>query len=88
MSMRSVPRNIDKPNRTPELVMTYLGVYYLCMFLSGQPLPSLFLGGLAMYGMYKLTVDKPEGLAMRVLYKHVQLGHLRPTPRFCSKLEV
>lgn len=86
--MRSVPRNIDRPNRTPEYVITFLAVYYGTMFLTGKPLFGLLCGGLATYIMYKVTLDKPEGLAMRVFYKHVKFGKMRPSPRFCKKLEV
>lgn len=88
MQMRPVPRNIDRPNRTPEYVMTYLLVYYASMFVSGQALPSILLGLLATYAMYKITMDKPEGLAMRLLYRYIQLGRMRPSPRFCKHLEV
>ncbi|MBI1308525.1 MAG: hypothetical protein GC129_01525 [Proteobacteria bacterium] len=88
MQMRSVPRNIDRPNRTPEYVMTYLTTYYACMFVSGKALPSILLGAMAAYFMYKLTMDKPEGLAMRVMYRYIQLGRMRPSPRFCKKLEM
>ena len=88
MQMRSVPRNIDRPNRTPEFVMTFLSVYYGSMFIAHQPLPCILLGAIATYLMYKVTLDKPEGLAMRIIYRYIQLGRLRPTPRLCKKLEV
>lgn len=88
MQMRSVPRNIDRPNRTPEYVITFLFTYYAVMFLSRQTLPALMLGFLATYGMYKVTVDKPEGLAMRIIYRYIQLGRMRPSPKFCKRLEV
>lgn len=88
MQMRSVPRNIDRPNRTPEYVMTYLATYYMVMFVSHQTLPALLIGAIATYGMYKVTVDKPEGLAMRMIYRYIQLGQMRPSPRFCQRLEI
>ncbi|PZP39335.1 MAG: hypothetical protein DI585_04460 [Pseudomonas fluorescens] len=88
MQMRPVPRNIDRPNRMPEYAVSFLGTYYLMLFLTGKSLVGLVLGGLAMYLMYKLTLDKPEGLTMRMLYRHLQFGAMRPTPRFCKKLEV
>lgn len=86
--MRSVPRNIDRPNRTPEYVMTYLLVYYSVMFVSDKALPAIGLAALATYAMYKITMDKPEGLAMRIIYRYIQLGRMRPSPTFCPKLEV
>jgi hypothetical protein len=57
------------------------------MFISGKPLFALCLGFLATYIMYKVTLDKPEGLAMRALYKYVQFGKMRPTPAKCKRLE-
>lgn len=86
--MRPVPRNIDRPNRTPEYAISFLAVYYGTMFISGKPLFSLLAGFVATYIMYKVTLDKPEGLAMRLLYKKVQFGKMRPTPAKCKRLEV
>ena len=86
--MRSVPRNIDRPNRTPEYVMTFLTTYYLVMFVSANPLGAITFGFLSTYAMYKVTLDKPEGLAMRLIYRHLQLGHMRPTPAATKRLEV
>ncbi len=88
MQMRPVPRNIDRPNRTPEYVITFLLTYYAVLFVVGKALAALVAGAFATYVMYKVTLDKPEGLAMRVLYKYVQFGKMRPTPRHCKKLEV
>lgn len=88
MEMRSVPRNIDKPNRMPEYAMTFLSVYFVVMFLSHRALAAIVLAALCTYLMYKVTLDKPEGLAMRVIYRYIQLGGLKPTPRRCKKLEV
>lgn len=88
MQMRPVPRNIDRPNRTPEYVITFLLSYYLVLFVIGKALAALVVGAFATYVMYKVTLDKPEGLAMRVLYKYVQFGKMRPSPRNCKRLEV
>ena len=88
MQMRPVPRNIDRPNRTPEYVITFLLSYYLVLFVVGKALAALVVGAFATYVMYKVTLDKPEGLAMRVLYKYVQFGKMRPGPRSCKRLEV
>jgi hypothetical protein len=88
MQMRPVPRNIDRPNRTPEYVITFLLGYYGILFLFGRPLVALLCGALATYVMYKVTLDKPEGLAMRMFYRKVQFGKMRPTPAKCKRLEV
>ena len=88
MQMRSVPRNIDRPNRMPEYVFTYLVTYYTILFLTGKGFVGLVAGGFATYVMYKLTLDKPEGLVMRMLYRHVQFGKMRPSPKRCKRLEV
>jgi type IV conjugative transfer system protein TraL len=88
MQMRPVPRNIDRPNRIPELVMSYLAVHFSIMFLTQKALIAITLGMLAVYLMYKITLDKPEGIAMRVIYRYLQLGKMRPTPTRCRKLEV
>ena len=88
MQMRPVPRNIDRPNRTPEYVIAFLSVYYTTMFISGKALFALLLGFIATYLMYKVTLDKPEGLAMRLLYKKVQFGRMVPSPVKCKRLEV
>lgn len=88
MPMRPVPRNIDKPNRTPEYVITFLAFYYLVIFLTSKALAAIAVGFLATYIMYKVTLDKPEGLAMRVIYRYIQLGKMRPTPAKCKKLEI
>lgn len=88
MQMRPVPRNIDRPNRTPEFAISFLMTYYGVMFITGKALFALLLGFLATYLMYKMTLDKPEGLAMRLLYKKVQFGKMMPSPVKCKKLEV
>lgn len=88
MQMRPVPRNIDKPNRTPEYAVTFLFAYYMTLFLFNKPLVALLAGALASYIMYKLTLDKPEGLAMRLAYRHVKFGKMRPSPKHAPRLEV
>jgi preprotein translocase subunit SecY len=88
MQMRPVPRNIDKPNRTPEYVIAFLTVYFTTRFVTQATLVSLMAGFFATYFMYKLTMDKPEGMAMRFLYRQFQIGGLRPTPKVCKRLEI
>lgn len=88
MRTRPVPRNIDKPNRTPEFVLSFIAAYYGTLFITGKALVALLVGFLAVYIMYKVTLDKPEGLFLRILYRYLQLGSTRPTPKFCKKLEV
>ena len=88
MQMRPVPRNIDRPNRTPEYAVAFLSVYYMTLFMTGKGLFSLVAGALAAYIMYKVTLDKPEGLAMRLAYRHVKFGKMRPSPKYAPHLEV
>jgi hypothetical protein len=88
MQMRQVPRNIDKPNRTPEYAVTFLATYYLILFLTGKALFALVAGALATYIMYKVTLDKPEGLALRLAYRYVKFGKMRPSPKYAPRLEV
>lgn len=85
---RPVPRNIDKPDRTIEFVVTFLAVYFPVMFVTHQALAAIGLGFIAVYMVYKYTIDKPEGLAMRMLYRYVQLGRMRPSPRFVKRFEI
>lgn len=88
MQMRPVPRNIDRPNRTPEFVMTYLAVHFTVMFFTQKALVAITLGLLSVYFMYKITLDKPEGLALRLIYRKIPLGKMRPSPAVCKRLEV
>lgn len=88
MQMRPVPRNIDRPNRTPEYAVAFLATYYGVLFIIGKALVALVAGGFATYVMYKVTLDKPEGLAMRMIYKKVKFGKMRPSPASCKRLEV
>ena len=88
MQMRPVPRNIDKPNRTPEFAVTFLAGYYLSLFLFGKALLALLIGSIGVYIMYKVTLDKPEGLALRLAYRHVKFGKMRPSPKHAPRLEV
>ncbi len=85
---RPVPRNIDAPNRIPEFAVTFVVVFHGNNFLTGWVMASPFLALMAMYLIYRYTIDKPEGLAMRMLYKYVQIGNFRPTPRFVKHFEI
>ncbi len=85
---RPVPRNIDKPDRTIEFVVTFIVVYYPVMFITEQALAAIGLGFIAVYLVYKYTIDKPEGLAMRILYGHIQLGRMRPSLKSAPKQEI
>jgi len=85
---RPVPRNIDKPNRTPEYVTTFIIAYYGTLFLFSKAFLSVGLGFMATYVMYKVTLDKPEGMALRMAYRYIQIGKLRPSPKVCKRLEI
>ncbi|MCP5405699.1 MAG: hypothetical protein H6922_05715 [Pseudomonadaceae bacterium] len=88
MSARPVPRNIDQPNRVPEYVITWVVSYYGTLFLTGEVVLAFFFSFLAVYLMYRFTLDKPEGIMMRILYRYVQIGKLRPTPRLVKRFEL
>lgn len=88
MQARPVPRNIDRPNRVPEYVITWVVAYYGAMFLSGQAALALLAAFMAVYLMYRFTLEKPEGIMMRILYKYVQIGKLRPSPRYVKHFEL
>lgn len=88
MQARPVPRNIDKPNRVPEYVITWVASYYGTIFLTGETLLGFLVSFFAVYLMYRFTLDKPEGIMMRILYRYVQIGKLRPSPRYVKHFEL
>ena len=88
MATRPVPRNIDKPNRMAEYVLTFLTVYYSIQFMFYKPLISLGAAMLACYFVYKATLNKPEGLAFRVLYRMVVFGGMIPNAKKVPKFEI
>jgi hypothetical protein len=88
MQAREVPRNIDRPNRVPEYVITWVVAYYGTIFITRQSLLAFLVSFFAVYLMYRFTLDKPEGIMMRLLYRYVQIGKLRPTPRFVKHFEL
>lgn len=88
MQPRPVPRNIDRPNRTPEYVTSYLVAYYGTMFLTHEPLIGLTVGLTAVYIIYKVTLDKPEGMMMRLAYRYVKIGKMIPSPRHAKIFEI
>lgn len=88
MVARPVPRNIDRPNRNAEYAFTFLGVYYSVMFVMKEPLLAFGMAVIAVYMVYKFTLDKPEGMAYRFMYRHMQLGKMMPTPKKTRRLEI
>lgn len=88
MEARPVPRNIDRPNRVPEYVITWVAAYYGTTFIMGQPAVSFLVAFLAVYLMYRFTLDKPEGMMMRILYRYVQIGKMRPSPKYVKYFEL
>ncbi len=88
MTMRSVPRNIDRANRSAEYIMTFLFVYYGLMFTTNDVLISFPSAIGAVYFIYKITLDKPEGQAYRLMYKYVQIGKMKPTPKKVKNFEI
>lgn len=85
---RPVPRNIDKPNRNAEFAFTWLTLYYGIMFLMKEPLVAFMVACSGVYLVYKVTLDKPEGQAFRLVYRYLQIGKMRPTPKFVKRFEV
>lgn len=88
MQSREVPRNIDRPNRVPEYVITWVVSYYGTIFITGEAALGFLVSFLAVYLMYRFTLEKPEGIMMRILYRYVQIGKLRPSPRFVKYFEL
>jgi hypothetical protein len=88
MQARPVPRNIDKPNRLPEFGISFVGTFYGTMFFFHMPFVSLFLAFSAVYLIYKYTIDKPEGLMFRAVYRKFQIGKLRPSPAAVKRFEI
>ena len=86
--VRQVPRNIDRPNRNAEYAAMFLISWYGTMFLFGKPLISLVTTILAFYLTYKLTLNKPEGVIYRFIYKHHGLGKMVPPPKRIKKFEI
>lgn len=88
MQARPVPRNIDRPNRVPEYVITWVAGYYGTIFITGEVALGFLVSFMAVYLMYRFTLEKPEGIMMRILYRFVQIGKLRPSPRFVKHFEL
>lgn len=88
MQARSVPRNIDRPNRVPEYVITWVAAYYGTIFVTGEAFMGMLVSFGAVYLMYRFTLEKPEGIMMRILYRYIQIGKLRPTPRKVKRFEL
>ena len=87
--MRPVPRNIDRPNRNAEYAATFLVSWYGTMFITGnQPVIALVVTFLAIYGTYRLTMNKPEGAAYRLWYKRFGVGRFVPPPKKVKRFEI
>lgn len=86
--MRSVPRNIDRPNRNAEYAATFMVSWYGTMFLVGSPLMAFGVTILSIYLMYRLTLNKPEGGAYRLWYKYFGIGKFVPPPRKINRFEI
>jgi hypothetical protein len=86
--MRPVPRNIDKPNRSIEYVVTFLIAHYAIMFTIQHVLLAWGVGLMSVYIVYRLTQNKPEGTAFRVFYRFVNIGGFVPNPKKTKKFEI
>ena len=88
MTMRPVPRNIDRPNRSAEYVMVFLFFHYAIMFTIQHVLLAWGAGLSAVYITYRLTQNKPEGTAFRVMHRFISLGKFLPNPKTTKKFEI
>lgn len=86
--MRPVPRNIDRPNRNAEFAVTFMGVYYGLMFLTHKPLLAIGMAMLSVYVVYKLTLNKPEGMAYRLWYRYFGIGKMVPPAKKVPKFQL
>lgn len=86
--MRPVPRNIDRPNRMAEIVITFLVVHYGIMFTIGSILMAWFFGLGAVYVVNKITANKPEGSFFRLYYRFAVIGHFLKNPRQAPWFEI
>lgn len=93
---RPVPRNIDRPERLPEFIVTWLAVYYSLMFITGflagpggyNALIAFTAACFAVYIVYRITLDKPEGMMFRLFYRYFPLGKMVPSPARVKIFEV
>ncbi|PIZ30673.1 MAG: hypothetical protein COY40_04150 [Alphaproteobacteria bacterium CG_4_10_14_0_8_um_filter_53_9] len=88
MQFREVPRHIDAPNRMPEYALSALIGYYGTMFLTHNALFGFFMAFVGVYIVYRLTLGKPEGYAMRFMYRFTSFGKGIPTPARVKHFEV
>lgn len=89
MQTRPVPRNIDRPNRLIEFVVTFMVFFYGVQFLTSSIMLSYGVSFFAVYMVYRLTLDKPEGMFYRLLYKSpVRLGKMMPSPRHANRFNI
>jgi hypothetical protein len=87
--MRPVPRNIDKPNRLVEYIVSFMLSYFGMKFLvPGNALIPIGVSSLCVYIIHKITADKPEGAAFRLWYRFASFGGFFPSPRKVKKFEV
>jgi hypothetical protein len=86
--VRQVPRNIDRPNRNAEYAMMGMCTWYGTMFATGKPVLAFVLTVLGFYLTYKLTLNKPEGNAYRVWYKHMGLGKMIKPAKKVRRFEI
>ena len=57
---RSIPRNIDRPERTPEYVIAFAFGYELWAILFKEPIVGLAVGIICLYVYHQAVKDKPE----------------------------
>lgn len=69
-------------------MISFLFVYYSLQFMFYKPLISIGGGALACYFVYKITLNKPEGMAFRLMYRHARFGGMIPSAKKVSRFEI
>ena len=86
--VKNIPRNIDRPNRVPEFVLTYIVCFFGTQLLFESAVMAIVATFLGIYAMYRLTLNRPEGYAYRVLFRFVRFGKMMPSPKFAPRFEI
>ncbi|MFT7144301.1 MAG: hypothetical protein ACI9TY_000401 [Alphaproteobacteria bacterium] len=86
--MRSVPRNIDRPNRMAEIVITFLFLHYGAMFMVQSVIIAWAAGLAGVYVVNKVTANKPEGAFFRLWYRISVIGHFFKNPKQAPWFEI
>tara|TARA_R110000868_G_scaffold218576_1_gene469029 strand:+ start:175164 stop:175427 length:264 start_codon:yes stop_codon:yes gene_type:complete len=86
--MRSVPRNIDRPNKMAEFVITFLVLHYAAMFALNSVMIAWAAGLGGVYVVNKITANKPEGMFFRLWYRFATIGSFFKNPKKAPWFEI